>query len=280
MHFSQNKIEEHIHHESYYFCNIIKNILSNQTSFTRGLNDYYGDGRSFIFDDAFPKWSHFHGFIEFIIDGVYSESLNSYELEERLTAFKARGNFFNSNSNDPVVSFDNLLKSYLLHLNKINSSLYISTKDELESFLVQFYDSHDFKEYKEKTIKEIFYVLFGNRLILKLYNEMIANVREGDWDSIHYSEGVTTKKGYLKRLTIPRWVQKAVYYRDKGRCVLCKKDLTGLINIYNKSNYDHIVPLARFGINDISNIQLLCEECNQHKKAANNQSSNDYFPWY
>lgn len=280
MSFTQKEIEEHEHYESYYFCNIIKNVLSNQSAYMRGLNDYYGDGQSLVFDKAFPKWSNFHYFIEFIIDSVYLESLNYNNLKTRLKALKNHAKDFGANPSDAVVSFNNIRQSYLLYLNKINVSLSVSTATELEGFLIDFYESLEFEEYKERTIKEVFYILFGDRFVLQLYNEMIAEVREGDWDSINYTESVTTKKGYLKRSAIPKWVQKAVYHRDKGRCVLCKKDLTGLINIYNKSNYDHIVPLARFGINDVSNIQLLCETCNQKKNANNNQSSKDYFPWY
>ncbi|MBV4522630.1 HNH endonuclease [Pseudomonas sp. SWRI74] len=67
----------------------------------------------------------------------------------------------------------------------------------------------------------------------------------------------------MKRVTIPKWVRRAVFYRDRGRCVLCDKDLFGQINLENHKNYDHIVPLAKHGLNDTSNIQLLCKECNQ-----------------
>ena len=166
------------------------------------------------------------------------------------------------------------------YLSQTGKSLDKSGIADLEDFLCGFYEGVLFQEYKEKTIKEVFYILFGNRSVLKLYNEMIAEVRESDWDPEFYNSNVNTRNGYLRRVTIPKWVQKAVYHRDKGRCVICKKDVTGMINIYNKSNYDHIVPLARFGINDVSNIQLLCDTCNQQKKANNNNSSKDYFPWY
>ena len=32
--------------------------------------------------------------------------------------------------------------------------------------------------------------------------------------------------GTLKRQRIPNWVKKAVYFRDRGQCVLCGKDLS------------------------------------------------------
>ncbi|WP_369685957.1 HNH endonuclease [Rhizobium sp. BT03] len=39
----------------------------------------------------------------------------------------------------------------------------------------------------------------------------------------------------------------------------------------------HIVPLARFGANDVTNLQLLCEPCNL-KKAAGLQPVSPFYP--
>ncbi len=280
MSFSRKETEEYEHYESYYFCNIIKNVLNEQGAYMRGLNDYHGDGRSVDFDLAFPKWSHFHGFIGFIIEGVYAENLNHENLNDMLVAFKGYQPLFSTVADETIVSFLSIRNNFLTYLGQAGKSLNESGVADLEDFLSGFYDGVLFQQYIEKTIKEVFYILFGDRSVLKLYNEMIADVRELDWEPQCYDSDVNTKKGYLRRRRIPKWVQKAVYHRDKGRCVICKKDVTGLINIYNKSNYDHIVPLARFGINDVSNIQLLCDTCNQQKNANNNNSSKDYFPWY
>lgn len=280
MSFSRKETEEYEHYESYYFCNIIKNVLNEQGAYMRGLNDYHGDGRSVAFDLGFPKWSHFHDFIGFIFDGVYAENLNYENLNKRLEVLKRYSPSFSTSGDVAIASFIGIRNYFLTYLSQTGKSLNESVTADLEDFLCCFYDGALFQEYKEKTIKEVFYILFGDRSVLKLYNEMIAEARESDWDSACYNSDVNTRNGYLRRVTIPKWVQKAVYHRDKGRCVICKKDVTGLINIYNKSNYDHIVPLARFGINDVSNIQLLCDTCNQQKKANNNNSSKEYFPWY
>ncbi|MBM6605642.1 HNH endonuclease [Enterobacteriaceae bacterium RIT814] len=280
MSFSRKETEEYEHHESYYFCNIIKNVLNEQGAYMRGLNDYLGDGRSVAFNLSFPKWSHFHDFIGFIIDSVYAENLDHENLKDRLEAFKRYKPSFSEPIDVAIVSFVRMRNYFQTYLSQTGKSLDKSGIADLEDFLCGFYEGVLFQDYKEKTIKEVFYILFGNRSVLKLYNEMIAEVRESDWDPEFYNSNVNTRNGYLRRVTIPKWVQKAVYHRDKGRCVICKKDVTGMINIYNKSNYDHIVPLARFGINDVSNIQLLCDTCNQQKKANNNNSSKDYFPWY
>lgn len=47
-----------------------------------------------------------------------------------------------------------------------------------------------------------------------------------------------------------------------GRCAYCKADLRRI-----KKNVDHIMPLARGGSNGRSNLQYLCQPCNNIKRA-------------
>lgn len=108
------------------------------------------------------------------------------------------------------------------------------------------------------------------------FNNLISKtVQEFDYPSEYLN-----KKGRIKRANIPAWVKKAVFHRDKGRCVFCNTDLTGIINSLTNVNYDHIVPLDRFGINDPSNIQLCCERCNKSKTNKEAETTNKYFSWW
>lgn len=49
---------------------------------------------------------------------------------------------------------------------------------------------------------------------------------------------------------------------QKGRCACCKTPLKGV-----KHHIDHIIALSRGGMNDDSNLQLLCATCNLQKGA-------------
>ena len=123
---------------------------------------------------------------------------------------------------------------------------------------------------------DTFHLLFEDREFLLRFNQGVAQVIQ-----LCVQKGMLkdfTQDGILKRVNIPQWVKRAVLYRDKGRCVYCGKDLTGTIARGEEVHYDHIVPLARGGINDPTNLQLMCRECNLKK--ARSISTSDMYQLY
>ncbi|TOL82016.1 HNH endonuclease, partial [Vibrio parahaemolyticus] len=67
-------------------------------------------------------------------------------------------------------------------------------------------------------------VLFQNRELMLTFNVMVSDAlkREKDEESSFVElNGIRRKDGKLKRKNIPKWVQRAVFFRDRGRCVLC-----------------------------------------------------------
>lgn len=53
---------------------------------------------------------------------------------------------------------------------------------------------------------------------------------------------------------------KILYDRQSKKCAICFVMLP-----YDRIERDHVIPLARGGANDISNIQILCRSCNARK---------------
>lgn len=128
----------------------------------------------------------------------------------------------------------------------------------------------------EKMADEVFHILFPNRNFLLEFNKLLYNTL----NDVNIPKNRLTKKGTIKRINIPIWVRKAVFHRDKGRCVYCNTDLTNIYNTLINSNYDHMVPLDLMGVNDPCNIQLTCERCNKRKSNKEGSTGNRYIPWW
>ena len=69
-------------YETYYFYNIVRNLLFDQFSYLSTLNEFYGDGESIYLIKPFEKYSAFHRFIEFVVRDIYHEENLKIDLEE------------------------------------------------------------------------------------------------------------------------------------------------------------------------------------------------------
>jgi hypothetical protein len=129
---------------------------------------------------------------------------------------------------------------------------------------------------------EVFYILFGNRLLLANLNEYISgvvqNIEKANLEPKYVA--LLKKDGVPARVNIPTWVRRAIFFRDRGMCATCNKDLSGLVTVETPKHFDHIIPLAKGGINDVTNIQLLCEKCNLSKGQKPLTTSSRYEAWY
>jgi hypothetical protein len=115
---------------------------------------------------------------------------------------------------------------------------------------------------------EVFHVLFADRGVLFAVNAFMASHIDSSCLPEAYPEiaGYFTAKGNrLRRKDIPQRAKRAVFYRDRGRCTGCDVNLSWVLDSLPREQFDHVVPLAIGGLNDITNLQLLCEQCNKTK---------------
>jgi hypothetical protein len=137
-------------------------------------------------------------------------------------------------------------------------------------------DDEDTDEYYEKLINqykmltpqivnETFTILYNDKILMRTFNEDISEIikkmKKSDYPHLLKKDGVIYRCTYL-----PQWLKDGIFFRDKGRCQLCGKDLTRLLRSDNKIHFDHIVPLELGGNNDPTNYQILCEGCNTAKR--------------
>ncbi|MGW1464543.1 HNH endonuclease [Streptomyces sp. NPDC002308] len=137
----------------------------------------------------------------------------------------------------------------------------------------------------DRIADEVFFVMFTNRRALASLNKFLSMYLDG-FDPAYFGEEdqelskLFRREGELKRVRPPVWARRAVFYRDRGRCTGCRVNLSGLIDTFDVANYDHMIPLARGGLNDVTNLQLLCERCNTSKGDRIRIPSNRYRRWY
>jgi 5-methylcytosine-specific restriction endonuclease McrA len=221
----------------YYLANAVFNLVSNPGAYLRGIEDLLGDMRALTLMRPFHKYTNLHGFIRDVSVDIVTEEIGDEDGDHRF------------------------LKKFL-------TAYAVPFHDEAlldeESFWDFGADSQEFQNALDQLTDEVFHVLFNDVGLLQKFNRLTAAYIEMSG----FGDDQRTKSGALRRVAIPVWARRAIFYRDKGECRSCKRSLAALINGLETERYDHIVPLARFGANDVTNLQLLCEDCNLRKSAA------------
>lgn len=226
----------------YYFCH-----LANESM---GKIDYASTNAEFTerqfegFYEDFPKVSVLREYCCWLIERIFYEQANSISNTGEILDFNPAAWIHQAAlkytgivlppSNIKIVQDDYLdaYNEYVEHLENEEDGIYSLV---INSIAI-----------------EVEYILFQNRDFLLRFNEQQA---------------AAFSNNPRARVYIPEWVKRAVLFRDKGCCVFCKKDLTGLYTMLenNEKQFDHIVPLHQGGLNDVCNMQLTCQDCNSKK---------------
>lgn len=278
-------------YETYQFVFAIKNILEDQFSYLRSLDGFYGDYKYLHFVKPFQPFSAFHEFLEFILDELITDTSEKFDIDnwahlaEQFESISSK----NVNLKAPLLPIELALHHHGYQFEsfgdwlKVNEVLYAdASQEDIYDYLNELRRSGPYDDLLLQTVREAFFLLFANRHVLMLFNDMIARqISDTPLDEVpeEYAQ-YFAKSGVLKRPYLPEWVKRAVFYRDRGLCVSCKVDLSGILNIWTEDHFDHIVPLESGGLNDVTNIQLLCATCNIRKGAGNAFTSNSYEDWY
>lgn len=283
-------------YKTYEICGIIDEIIRDPVEHLQKLEAFYCDDQWIYLAQPYGKYSVLHKFIEFILGDIHAEQAFAVDLDNQQTILQ---NFRNiptalrdfQPTKLPIelafdyyeIEYDNF-EEYLKNVGKNFDS---ADSDDIYEYMNELWLIQPYQSLVEIMVNEIFHILFQNRELLLILNLFLSNIiKKIDINEVMEKEPhlfkVIFKQDYsLKRIQPPAWAKKAVFFRDRGQCVLCNKDLSGLVNLANTKNFDHIVPLSLYGLNDITNLQLLCMECNQHDKRDNiGYTSNIYQSWY
>ena len=204
------------------------------------------------------KWSLLHDYIDYVV----RDDLNFY----------FRGGPWDYEDVTPIFSMLDSHEIEYLELDKYIQNIFRDdqagesievTAEHIEEFKYQY--AFDYLEplvldnLPSLIVTEVFTLLFADREAMKAFNLKVAE-----------ELGVRTP-----RCTYwPKWLERALFCREKGLCAICKADLTSLHHVTGKLAIDHIVPIALNGVNDPTNLQVLCEGCNGKKSGTEVVTSN------
>jgi hypothetical protein len=265
------------YYETYYYANIVHNVLSEPGEYLRSLIDWHVNSQSRLFSAPFEKWSVLHDFCRFVIRALLDERISRKEAD----SFARRPNA--ELQIDQALRFHGFaVDGFRDWLHEQQVDLAGLTEDHIADYHVELSVSGPLEDLLEQLSQEVFFIIFANRLLLANLHDYISGVlsRVSCEDVDEEIAPRFTKAGRLRRCRVPKWAKSAVYFRDRGRCARCLADLTGLVASQNDQNFDHIVPLALGGMNDVTNLQLLCGACNRRKSATPQVPLTRYEAWY
>jgi len=275
---------------AYHFSDIISNVLSDPLEYMAGGLEAFCDGQEvYSFLPPFPRKSALHRFAAFMIDALFWEAdVDGYEPPDKAKIESQRMMAKLSRETTGELWVERAFRAHGIVFDPFTD--WSRQQEELSADAAYYWFqelrmSEEYERLIDHLTRDVFSILFANRTVLRDLNLLIAqdlldaDPPEPDYVEVDYGRFLTTR-GRARRTSIPAWAKRAVFYRDRGRCCFCHRDLGGLLSPLAELAYDHIVPLAEGGINDVTNLQLLCGPCNRSKAAKHDLASNFYGVWY
>lgn len=263
--------------ETYYYANIIHNVLSDMFEYLRNLHSWHEDREVSLFLSPFSKWSILHDYAEFVIRDLMYERIDEEDI--RTIANNPRANLWI----DEALKYHGIkTEGFRVWLEQQNVILSDATEDHISDYHADLSLTGELESLLKQLTDEVFYLLFGNRALLAKLNGYVAYAvaRLNIADLDENERSLLQKDGVPSRVHIPEWAKRAVFFRDRGMCAACNSDLSGVISINDVEHCDHIIPLAEGGINDVTNLQLMCSGCNLKKGRRLLPTSIHYQAWY
>lgn len=282
--------------DTYHYADAITSIARNHGDHLTLWSNFFCDGQHLSLALPYARYSALHTFIGFIIDTLLHDYTVDFDLAYQKTVAKAISDIPEAIADiDPYsLPVEKALRSHGIAFESFVNWLHAREKSFAEAEADDIYEYFQelrlygpYDQLLEESVREVFYILFANRVFLLDFNTIVARrleningpeeFEEEVWSEVsqHFEVG-----GGLRRAYMPEWVRRAVFFRDRGRCVACHSDLSGVVSLSSEKHFDHMVPLASAGLNDVTNIQLLCATCNLRKADGEAFTTNTYEDWY
>jgi hypothetical protein len=276
---------EHHYFRTYQIADFAEAVVSEPFAFIRDLlQTLVVEDGIFPFLPNWQRYSALHRFVAFIADQLFDSDCEGPNLvrvgPERL---------------DPpprILPVDAALKLYNIDDDPFipppelcgPDANPVALQDAYYDYFQDLRWSGAYEALLERLADEVFFVMFANRAALQSLNSFLAmyvqDLGPESFDPDCDLSKLFHEEGRIARKTPPKWARSAVFFREQGVCARCGTDLSGLLSALPVRHFDHIVPLANGGLNDVTNLQLLCESCNSRKAAGLQSPNRRHRRWY
>ena len=191
---------------------------------TFAINDFYGDDNYLYFAKPFPRFSAFHAFIEFVINDALGEEDIALDIrQDNVSRFGTEPSFLQPDWRRLPIEFALTYygfnhTSFTEWLKQSNTDFLEARDDHVDEYYSYLREDGAYDALLERAVEEVFFVLFQNRRVLLLFNDMMARQMEDakhtdipDELRLYFSA-----KSVLARVGTPIWVQRAVFYVTAG----------------------------------------------------------------
>lgn len=279
-------------YETYAMAAAVQNMIDRQDEFAGLIHEFFSDDMCADLVSPYKRRSALHVFASWIIDGILYEETTEFDLQAQQEMLRCYADMPEALEElqptripleDAAQHYGIDIGSFVEWLESAGKSFADASGDDLYDWFQDLRMSGWLGDLSDRMARAVFFVVFQNRNLVCEFNQLVADhVAEVDMEQVEDKEvsALFSEPGRLARVAPPRWVQRAVFHRERGHCALCHKDVSGILSVGELGHFDHIVALARGGLNDVTNIQLLCESCNRQKSAGHAITSTRYEPWY
>ncbi len=279
------------YYATYHYAAVVQDMLSDRFAYLQEIHDFLVDDEHLPLAEPYRRSSAFHSFIRYVVHCTMHTEFHDDDLEERQHLYQKYHRIPGAidDMRPAELAVDQAFLAYgipyptFVQWLKDQGKTFLKADDnDLDEFCQEVFLTADYESLLGRIVGEVFFLLFQNRHLLLLFNEIVAEkIAETRLQALPPEFlPYFTADGVLKRVRIPAWARRAVKYRDRGRCTNCRSDISGLLAVSNVEHFDHIVPLDKGGLNDVSNLQLLCEKCNLRKGRKRRATSIEYENWY
>jgi len=280
------------HYETYSLCSVVDGVIRNTSDHLRALEGFHCDGQWAGWLAPFRKYSVLHRFIEFSVREVHAEEASGVDLDERKRVLKSFEEIPEALAQfqpcklpiEEALDYHGIgHQSFTEHLAQAGIGFADAGENDVYDFMSEVWFSEAYEKLMKVTVDGVFHVLFQNRMLMLEFNAYISGIlsRVSLADAEDLDRSLLVGDRMLARVRPPKWARDAVFHRDRGHCVMCNLNLNRMVSLEDTEHYDHIVPLASWGLNDVTNLQLLCGPCNVKEKGDRGAvTTARYQAWY